>query len=83
VNRNIILLVAVLGYLSFFDSAEAEPQIDKCAGILHKNRDDINFGGGRGEDEGICLINKSQEKKVLAVCSVKSKRSVDNGEVPG
>jgi hypothetical protein len=43
---------------------------DKCAGTLHWAQDDIHFGGGRGEDESICVINKFEEAKVLAVCSV-------------
>ncbi len=43
---------------------------DHCAGILHKDQNGIRFGGGRGEDEGICVIDKSEEKKVLAVCSI-------------
>jgi hypothetical protein len=41
-----------------------------CAGILHLDRDSLRFGGGKGETEGICIINKSEErKKVLAACS--------------
>jgi hypothetical protein len=38
-------------------------------GILHKDRDGLRFGGGKGEGEGICVINKSEESKVLAACS--------------
>ena len=45
----------------------------QCSGILHDWREDnggIGFGGGYGEDEGICIIGKSEERKVLAVCSI-------------
>jgi hypothetical protein len=41
----------------------------ECVGILHKDRDGLRFGGGKGEGEGICVINKSEESKVLAACS--------------
>jgi hypothetical protein len=41
----------------------------ECVGILHKERDGLRFGGGKGEGEGICVINKSEESKVLAACS--------------
>jgi hypothetical protein len=43
-----------------------------CAGVLHKNLFGVHFGGGRGEDEGMCEISKAEEGKVLAVCSVGS-----------
>ena len=45
----------------------------QCSGILHDWREEgggIGFGGGYGEREGICMIGKSEERKVLAVCSV-------------
>ena len=45
----------------------------QCSGILHDWREEgsgIGFGGGYGEGEGICIIGKSEERKVLAVCSV-------------
>jgi hypothetical protein len=68
--RNIILVVLIAGYFGYADTAAAEPQAYQCAGILHKDQNGISFGGGKGEDEGICVINKSEEKKVLAICSV-------------
>lgn len=45
----------------------------QCSGILHDWREEgsgIGFGGGYGEGEGICIIGKSEERKVLAVCSI-------------
>jgi hypothetical protein len=50
------------------DNATIRPQLEKCTGILHRDRDGIHFGGARGE--GICVISKSEERKVLARCSV-------------
>ena len=45
----------------------------QCSGILHNWRaegsDGIGFGGAAGEGEGICVIAKSEENKVLAKCS--------------
>jgi hypothetical protein len=41
----------------------------ECYGILHKDPGGLVFGGGKGEDEGICVISKSEEHKVLATCS--------------
>jgi hypothetical protein len=49
-----------------------EPNNGKCTGVLHKDKFGIHFGGGRGEDEGICAISKSEESKVLAICHVGS-----------
>jgi hypothetical protein len=46
------------------------PQPDKCSGILHKDKYGLRFGGGNKEGEGICLVNQSDEQKVLAICTV-------------
>jgi hypothetical protein len=40
----------------------------ECQGRLHQDRTGLWIGGGRGEDESICLIGKSDRPKVLAVC---------------
>jgi hypothetical protein len=66
----VLLSALVMGYLGVVDIALAEPQNDQCKGILHSDQNGLRFGGGIGEDEGICVINKSEEAKVLAVCSV-------------
>ncbi len=50
--------------------AQAEPQSSECFGILHNDTKGMRFGGGRNEDEGICVIKKTDESKVLAVCSI-------------
>ena len=47
-----------------------DPQIGQCWGILHQDTEGMRFGGGRGEGEGICVINNAEENKVLAICSV-------------
>jgi hypothetical protein len=41
----------------------------ECSGVLHEDQNGLHFGGGDQEDEGICVISKSQESKVLAICS--------------
>ena len=50
--------------------AQAGPRYSRCFGILHRDQYGIRFGGSRNEGEGVCIIDKSQEKKVLAICSV-------------
>jgi len=40
----------------------------ECSGVLHKDRNGLRFGGREGEGEGICLISKSQVRKVLGTC---------------
>jgi hypothetical protein len=41
-----------------------------CFGILHRDQAGLHFGGSQGEDEGICVIGKSDEERVLAVCTI-------------
>ena len=50
--------------------AHADPQLGECSGILHADRDSLMIGGGEGEGEGICIINKSQESNVLRGCRI-------------
>lgn len=51
------------------NAAKADDK-EQCSGILHLDRNDRRFGGGKGEGEGICIISKPEErKKVLATCS--------------
>jgi hypothetical protein len=50
--------------------AYAAPQMDQCSGILHRGAEGLRMGGGRGEGEGICVIRKADELKVLEVCRV-------------
>jgi len=51
---------------------QAQTAFDRhgCAGILHQDADGLRFGGGRGEDESICIIDASQADKVLQACAV-------------
>jgi hypothetical protein len=67
--RAVFFLLAVGGIVgigTFQVPAQAQQE---CSGILHKDRNGLRFGGGRGESEGICIINNSEESKVLATCS--------------
>jgi uncharacterized protein (TIGR02594 family) len=41
-----------------------------CGGVLHRTDGDLRFGGNEGEGESICIINKAEEARVLAVCAV-------------
>ena len=51
--------------------AEAASRSGVCAGVLHRDSDALRIGGGKGEDEGICLVGgKADMDKVLAVCSL-------------
>ena len=43
---------------------------DKCSGVLHNDHNALHFGGGKGEDEGLCVIAKSEVAKVLAACRI-------------
>ena len=46
----------------------AEPIQSQCFGVLHQSKGDLVIGGGRGEGEGICIINKAEIEKVLKTC---------------
>ena len=59
------------------DVAEARPRADACSGILHSTKTGLRLGGGRGESEGICLIRKADESKVLAACSVERRCRIE------
>lgn len=48
----------------------AEARMGECAGTLHSEDDSLEFGGRQGESEGICVVAKSDRKKILATCSV-------------
>lgn len=42
----------------------------KCSGILYQTSESLMFGGGRGETEGICLVNGRDAYKVLQICRI-------------
>ena len=48
----------------------AEPTQTQCFGVLHQSKGDLMIGGGRGEGEGICIINKAEIGKVLRTCRI-------------
>lgn len=41
----------------------------ECHGILHWEHGSVQFGGGAGEGEGICVVARSEQRKVLKRCS--------------
>jgi hypothetical protein len=69
-RRYVILFAFVAGCFGHPKIADAQAKVDTCEGILHRDQYGIEFGGAHGEGEGICVVNKSQEQKVLEVCSV-------------
>jgi hypothetical protein len=46
------------------------PEKGQCSGILHRDHGGLHFGGGKGEDEGVCIISEGEQQKVLAICKV-------------
>lgn len=52
------------------DVAESQSESPSCSGILHQSNGELHFGGSVGEDEGICVIAKSEESKVLGICTI-------------
>ena len=71
--RKSIGVLAMISVVSVFQPPKpvfAEPTSGKCSGVLHQSREGIMFGGGKGEDEGICIVSKTEVSKVLAVCRV-------------
>jgi hypothetical protein len=72
-QMKLFLIISALSMSILFHSktAVAEPALGNCYGILHSDKGGgLLFGGGKGEDEGICVINKSEVEKVLRTCSV-------------
>jgi hypothetical protein len=63
-------LILVLAFAQGSWPANAQSSIGECAGKLHRDGSGLLLGGGRGEDEGICLIDAADAKKVLAVCTL-------------
>jgi hypothetical protein len=67
------LLTLAIGFVlivSEHEISSARPQPDKCSGILHKDKYGLRFGGDNKEGEDICLVNQSDEQKVLAICAI-------------
>jgi hypothetical protein len=78
-----LLAISTLTVQSVF----AEPSRSQCFGVLHQSKDDLMIGGGRGEGEGICIINKAEISKVLRTCHIGGRciveGSVDNCQDSG
>jgi hypothetical protein len=64
--------VVLVGCFLHSKAVIAKPISGKCSGVLHQVKGDIMFGGGKGEDEGICIVNKLEVSKILATCRVGS-----------
>jgi hypothetical protein len=71
VRITLLFITAMMGgQLWHPGPASAETRIDFCGGILHRDREGLRFGGGRGFDETVCYVKKVDERKVLAQCAV-------------
>ena len=72
IRMKFIVALSALAFVGFCQSKPvvAEPAPGKCSGVLRQVKGDLMFGGGKGEGEGICVINKLEVSKVLAVCHV-------------
>src|SRR3954449_10499903 len=71
-----LLVISTLTVQSVF----AEPTQRQCYGVLHQSKGDLMIGGGRGEGEGICIINKAEIGKVLGTCRI-GRRCIVEGSV--
>ena len=70
-KRNCLLPALALAALLTSGATEAAGRPGVCAGVLHRDEDGLRIGGGKGEDEGICLVGKAADMgRVLAVCTV-------------
>ena len=69
-KRLLILALLLMTAAISAQTAFAAPSAGQCSGVLHKTDDQLMFGGGKGEDEGIYIVRKADEAKVLAVCAV-------------
>jgi len=65
-KRVVVLMLLMAGCVT----ANGEPEIRTCGGILHSDKYGLRFGRGPGEEEFICAINNADKRKVLATCSV-------------
>src|SRR5579872_4253756 len=84
INRNAskkttsAIFPAMLGLILLSShSSFAEPTIGKCGGILRQSGGSLVFGGGEGEDESICVVDKAEVSKVRASCHIGAKCVVE------
>jgi hypothetical protein len=60
-----VTLCAAIAYLGLtYVAVAASPQAE-CHGILHRDRGYIRFGGNAGEGEGVCVVSRSEQARVL------------------
>ena len=63
-----VTLCAAIAYLGLtYVAVAASPQAE-CHGILHRDRGYIRFGGNPGEGEGVCVVSRSEQARVLQKC---------------
>ncbi len=67
---SIVCLMTVASATAAEARSRSTPEPGKCFGILHQDQFGLHFGGSRGEGEGICVIRKSDQDRVLAICRV-------------
>jgi hypothetical protein len=72
-----VVTILLLGWSGGSGPAHAEPELRTCGGILHSAKFGLHFGRGKGEEEFICAIAKSETQKVLARCRVGAYCEVD------
>jgi hypothetical protein len=67
----LIMSLLSMGILFQIKIAAAASAPGNCYGVLHRDKGGgLLFGGGKGEDESICVINKLDMEAVLRTCSV-------------
>jgi hypothetical protein len=62
-------LYIAVGSLLVASTASAASKNGECHGTLHWEKGDFLFGGGAGEGEGICVVARSEHKKIMQQCS--------------
>ena len=68
-THNFIASILIIEWVGI-GPTNAAPEIRSCGGILHRDKDGLRFGRGKGEPEFICVISRSEDQKVLARCRV-------------
>jgi hypothetical protein len=68
-KRGLMVPALALAALLASGTSHAAGRPGTCEGILHRDGEGLRIGGGAGEDEGICLIGKADQGRVLAVCA--------------
>jgi hypothetical protein len=69
-GMNVKIAMVILSVLASFAVSSAEAQAGECSGILHQEKGSLEFGGRPGESEGLCVVARSEWRKILATCAV-------------